>query len=79
MNIMDQQTTTPAKTVKEWQDYNSKKKKSEKKKTNDSSQRGHNINKWNFHNFQTPEYTSCIKKIRSYPFECWETVWSVLC
>ena len=54
-------------------------KKKSKKKLNDSSQRGHNIYKWNFHNFQTPEFCSTLKKNKSYPFEHWETVWSLLC
>ena len=55
-----------------------KKKKSEKK-INGNSQRGHNIYKWNFCNFQTPEFCSILKKIKSYPFQYWETVIGLFC
>ena len=65
INVVDQQTITPKKAVIEWQDYNPGRKR---KVINDSSQRGHNIYKWNFHNFQTPEFCPVLKKIKKLPF-----------
>ena len=80
INIIDQQTITRSwKGCHRMTRLQPRKKKKSEKKINDSSQRGHNIYKWNFHNFQTPEFCPILKKIKIYPFEHWETVWSLLC